>query len=59
MATSLEHQESGNASNHPNRAQPPPPPLSIQQQLQSMAIVMANLTQQNQEITKEVNRQCR
>ena len=54
MATSPEHQESGNASSHPNHA--PAPPLTIQQQLQSMADVMENLTQQNQELTREVNR---
>ena len=31
--------------------------MTIQQQLQSMATTMAELTQQNQELTKEVNRQ--
>ena len=55
ISTSLGHQESGNASNHPNRA--PPPPMTVQQQLQSMAVAMAELTQQNQELTREVNRQ--
>ena len=52
MATSPEHQKSENASNHPNRA-PAPPPI-VQQQLQSMVV---DLTQQNQELTREVNRQ--
>ena len=55
MATSLGHQESGNASSHPNRA--PPPPIVVQQQLQSMAAAMVELMQQNQELTREVNRQ--
>ena len=54
MATSPRHQESGNASSHPNHA--PPPPMTVQQQLQSMAAAMAELTQQNQELTREVNR---
>ena len=52
MATSPEHQESGNASSHPNRALALPP-ASIQQQLQSMAVAMVDLTQQNQELTKK------
>ena len=55
MTTSPGHQESRNASSHPNRA--PPPSMTVQQQLQSMAAVMAELTQQNQELTREVNRQ--
>ena len=55
MATSLGHQESGNSSSHPNLA--PPPPITVQQQLQSMAAAMAELMQQNQELTREVNRQ--
>ena len=54
MATSLGHQESGNSSSHPNLA--PPPPITVQQQLQSMAAGMAELMQQNQELTREVNR---
>ena len=37
---------------------PPPPKMTVKQQLQSMAAVMAELTQRNQELTKEVNRQC-
>ena len=55
MATSTEHQESENASNHPNHALAPPP-VSIQQQLQSMAAAMADFMQQNQELIREVNR---
>ena len=55
MATSPGHQESGNASSLPNCT--PPPPMTVQQQLQSMAALMAKLTQQNQELTREVNRQ--
>ena len=57
MATSPGHQESENASSHPNRAhqstlvmQPP----SIQQ-IQSTVAVMAELTCQNQELTREIN----
>ena len=45
MATSLGHQESGNASNHLNYARTPP--MTVQQQLQSMVTTMAELTQQN------------
>ena len=55
MATSLGHQESENAFSHPNRA--PAPLMTIPQQLQSMAAAMAKLTQQNQELIREVNRQ--
>ena len=60
MATSPGQQESGNTSSHPNCTPPPPPPkkMTVKQQLQSMAAVMAELTQRNQELTKEVNRQC-
>ena len=54
IATSPEHQERGNAFSHLNHALAPP--LTIQQQLQSMEVAMANLTQQNQELTKEVHR---
>ena len=49
MATSAGHQESGNASSHPNRAQqyaPTVQSLSIQQ-MQSMVAAMAKLTCQN------------
>ena len=55
IAMSLEHLESGNVSSHLNRA----PTLllaSLQLQLQSMAAAMADLTQQNQELTREVNK---
>ena len=57
MATSLGHQESGNTSNHPNLTQQSSPtvhPPSIQQ-MQSMAAAMAELTHQNQELTREIN----
>ena len=56
---SLQHQESRNASSHPNRATPlasAPLPAFVQQQLQSMAVVMTDLTHQNQELTQEVNK---
>ena len=43
MPTSLGHQESGNATSHLNRALEPP--MTIQQQLQSMVAAMAELTQ--------------
>ena len=55
MATSLGYQESENAFSHPNRA--PTSLITIQQQLQSMATAMAELTQQKQELIREVNRQ--
>ena len=55
MATTLEHQESGNASSHPNHA-PTAPLLSVQEQLQSIVAAMVDLMQQNQELTREVNR---
>ena len=58
MATNPKHQDSGNAFSHPNHATKSPS-APIQQQLQSMAATMANLTQQNQELTREVNRQRR
>ena len=57
MATNPKHQESGNISNHPNRA--PAPPLIVQQQLQSMAAAMVDLMQQNHELIREVNKQRR
>ena len=52
MATSLGHEESGNASSHPNRdcqsalAMQPPSMQHIQS--------MAELTRQNQELTREI-----
>ena len=42
MAISLGHQESGNVFSHLNHA--PPPPMTVQQQLQSMAAAMTGLT---------------
>ena len=57
MATSPSHQESENASSHPNRAHqwaPTTQPPSIQQ-IQFMAAAMAELTRQNQELTQEIN----
>ena len=55
IATSLEHLESGNVSSHLN-CEPTLLPASFQQQLQSMEIAMADLTKQNQELTREVNK---
>ena len=57
MATSLGHQESGNASSHPNRTQQSAPivqPPSVQQ-IQFMVAAMTELTRQNQELTQEIN----
>ena len=53
MATSLGHQESGNASSHPNRTHQSAPIVQppFVQQMQSMAATMAELTRQNQELT--------
>ena len=45
MTPSPGHQENGNTSSHPNHV--PPPPMTVQQQLQSMAAAMVELTQQN------------
>ena len=56
MAISLGHQESGNASSHPNhdcQSAPVMEPPSIQQ-VQSMAAAVAELTHQNQELTREI-----
>ena len=58
MATSPGHEESGNASSHPNRDRQsapvmPPPPM---QHIHSMAAAMAELTRQNQELTREIGR---
>jgi len=53
MATSLKHQESENTSSHPNST-PTPPPI-VQQRLQSMVATIADLTQQNQELTNTVD----
>ena len=57
MVTSPGHQESGNASNHPNHTQQSAPtmqPPSVQQ-IQSMATTMTELTHQNQELTLVIN----
>ena len=56
MATSLGHKESGNASSHPNhdrQSAPVMPPPSMQY-IQSMAAAIAELTRQNQELTREI-----
>ena len=56
IATSPGHQESGNTSSHPNRDRQSAPvmqPPSIQQ-VQSMVAAMAELTRQNQELTREI-----
>ena len=58
MATSPGHEESGKASSHPNRdrqSAPVMPPPSMQH-IQSMAAAMAELTRQNQELTREIGR---
>ena len=62
MATSPGHQESGNTSSHPNRDRQSA--LVMQspsiQQMQSMVATVAELTRQNQELTREITlrRQC-
>ena len=56
MATSPNHEESGNASSHPNcdrQLAPVMQPPSMQH-IQSMATAMAELTRQNQELTREI-----
>ena len=56
MATSPNHEESGNASSHPNcdrQLAPVMQPPSMQH-IQSMAAAMAELTRQNQELTREI-----
>jgi len=62
MATSPNHQESRNASRNPHQdcqSTLVMQSLSIQH-IQSMAVVMAELTRQNQELTREISlrRQC-
>ena len=56
MATSPSHQESGNASSHPNRDCQLAPTVQLPsiQQMQSMAAAAAKLTRQNQELTREI-----
>ena len=53
IATSPSHQESGNASSHPNRAHQSALVMQLPffQQIRSMAATMAELTHQNQELT--------
>ena len=62
MATSPGHEESGNASNHPNRDRQSAPAMQppSMQHIQSMAVAMVELTRQNQELTREISlrRQC-
>ena len=56
-ATSPSHQESRDASSDPHRDRRSAPvmqPLSIQH-MQSMAVAMAELTRQNQKLTREIN----
>ena len=57
MATSLGHQESGNISSHPNRNRQSAPVMQSpsMQHIQSMATTMAELTHQNQELTREIS----
>ena len=56
-ATSLGHQESRDASSHPQRDHQLAPvmPQSSVQHMHSMAAAMAELTRRNQELTKEIN----
>ena len=56
-ATSPGHQESRDASSHPERDRQSAPvmPQSSIQHMHSMATTMAELTQQNQELTREIN----
>ena len=56
-ATSPGHQESRDASSHPQRDRQSVPvmPQSSVQHMQSMAAAMAELTRQNQELTREIN----
>ena len=55
-ATSLGHQESRDASSHPHHNRqfaPTMQPTSVH--VQSMAATMAELTRQNQELTREIH----
>ena len=56
-ATSPGHQESRDASSHPQRDRQSAPvmPQSSVQHMHFMAAVMAELTRQNQELTREIN----
>lgn len=55
MTTSPKHPKAGDAFSHPNRI-PNPPLASVQQQLQFMAVAVMELTQKNQDLTKEVHK---
>ena len=57
MATSPGHEESGNASSHPNRHRQSAPvmPTPSMQHIQSMAAAMVEITRQNQELTREIS----
>ena len=56
MTTSPGHEESGNASSHPNRDRQLAAVMQLpsMQHIQSMATAMAKLTRQNQELTREI-----
>ena len=56
-ATSLGHQQSRDASSNPQRDRQSAlvMPQSSVQHMHSMAAAMAELTRQNQELTKEIN----
>jgi len=56
-ATSPGHQESRDAFSNPHqdRQSVPVTQLSSVQHIQSMAVAMAKLTRQNQELTREIN----
>ena len=56
-ATNVGHQESRAASSNPQRDHQSAPvmPQSSVQHMHSMAAAMAELTRQNQELTKEIN----
>ena len=55
MASSPKHPKIGDTTNHLNDVLDLPP-ASIQQQLQSMAAAMADLTQQNPDLTRKVHK---
>ena len=56
-ATSPGHQESRDASSHPqgDRQSAPVMPQSSVQRMHSMVAAMAELTRRNQELTREIN----
>ena len=57
MATSPSHEESGNASSHPNRNRQSALVMQLpsMQHIQSMAAAMVELTRQYQELTREIS----